>query len=311
MEPLLGVKIGCLLALLILTLLCGLIPIRCKWFQIHAATGRQRRVLSLLGCIAAGVFLGAGLMHMAAEALEGIETEIESYRLQDDYSQNGTDVGGSSSSTADPAEVHYPFGELVISLGFFLVFLLESLALQCCSRGAAAPEEIWGNPEAPSPCSHGPLPAPARGPLRALVLLLSLSLHSLFEGLAVGLQPTVLTTLQLCLAVLAHKGLVVFGVALQLVREGTGPRWALLCVLLLALMTPLGLALGLAVAGGPLGRTRMLTQAVLEGVAAGTFLYVTFLEVLPQALASPESALAKWCCVAGGFAFMAIVAVWA
>lgn len=39
MEPLLGVKIGCLFALLALTLVCGLIPICFKWFQIEAATG--------------------------------------------------------------------------------------------------------------------------------------------------------------------------------------------------------------------------------------------------------------------------------
>lgn len=39
MEVLLGVKIGCLLALLVLTLGCGLTPIYVKWFQMDAATG--------------------------------------------------------------------------------------------------------------------------------------------------------------------------------------------------------------------------------------------------------------------------------
>ncbi|KAM5239453.1 zinc transporter ZIP2-like isoform 2-T2 [Hipposideros larvatus] len=83
MEPLLGAKIGCLFALLALTLVCGLIPIYFKWFQIEGATGRHHRVLSLLGCISAGVFLGAGFMHMTAEALEGIESEIQKFMVQD------------------------------------------------------------------------------------------------------------------------------------------------------------------------------------------------------------------------------------
>ena len=48
-----------------------------------------------------------------------------------------------------------------------------------------------------------------------------------------------------------------------------------------------------------------------EGMAAGTFLYVTFLEILPRELASPEAPLAKWSCVAAGFAFMAVIALWA
>ncbi|XP_066198076.1 zinc transporter ZIP2 isoform X2 [Saccopteryx leptura] len=83
MEPLLGAKIGCLFALLAVTLVCGLIPICFKWFQIEAAGGRHRRVLSLLGCVSAGVFLGAGFMHMTAEALEEIESEIQKFMMQD------------------------------------------------------------------------------------------------------------------------------------------------------------------------------------------------------------------------------------
>ncbi|XP_074091054.1 zinc transporter ZIP2 [Macrotis lagotis] len=309
MEPLVGVKIGCLLALLVLTLFCGIIPICFKWFRIHAATGKHRRVLNLLGCVSAGVFLGAGLMHMTAEALEGIDSEIQSYILQ-----NRTGSEGNSSDTTDSTDVDYPFGELIISLGFFLVFLLESLALQWCpgsTRRSKTQEEEWGGAHSLNLHSHGPLPPPSQGPFRALVLLLSLSFHSVFEGLAVGLQSSVPAVLQLCLAVLAHKGLVVFGVGLRLVQTGTGPRWALVSILALALMSPLGLALGMAVAGGDPEGGRALAQTVLEGVAAGTFLYVTFLEILPRELATPESPLAKWACVAAGFSFMAIIAVWA
>ncbi|KAF0877939.1 S39A2 protein, partial [Crocuta crocuta] len=291
MEQLLGVKIGCLFALLVLTLVCGLTPICFKWFQIDAATGRHRRVLSFLGCTSAGVFLGAGFMHMTADALEGIESEIQKFMMQ----------------------MEYPYGELIISLGFFFVFLLESLALQCypgTAEGVTVQEE-WGEAPVLGLHSHGPLPSLSKGPLRALVLLLSLSFHSVFEGLAVGLQPTVAATVQLCLAVLAHKGLIVFGVGLRLVQIGTGSRWATLSILSLALMSPLGLVLGLAMTQGDSKGGRGLAQAVLEGVAAGTFLYVTFLEILPRDLVGPEAPLAKWGCVAAGFAFMALIALWA
>ncbi|XP_041594647.1 zinc transporter ZIP2 isoform X2 [Vulpes lagopus] len=98
MEPLLGAKIGCLLALLLLTLGCGLIPICFKWFHTDAATGRHRRALSLLGCASAGVFLGAGLMHMTAEALEGIESEIQGLMMQ-----NRTERVGNASEDSDSA----------------------------------------------------------------------------------------------------------------------------------------------------------------------------------------------------------------
>ncbi|KAM7158896.1 zinc transporter ZIP2 [Molossus nigricans] len=305
MEPVLGVKIGCLFALLALTLVCGLIPICFKWFQIEAARGRHRWVLSLLGCVSAGVFLGAGFMHMTAEALERIESEIQKFVMQ-----NKTESEGAANS----ADMDYPYGELIISLGFFLIFLLESLALQCCpgaSGGSKVHEEEVGAAHVLGLHSHGSLPLPSRSPFRILVLLLSLSFHSVFEGMAVGLQTTVVATVQLCLAVLAHKGLVVFGIGLRLVQTGTALRWAALCILTFALMSPLGLILGLAVAGGDSEGGRGLAQAVLEGVAAGTFLYVTFLEILPRELVGPEAPLIKWGCVAAGFAFMAIIALWA
>ncbi|KAM5235873.1 zinc transporter ZIP2 [Ctenodactylus gundi] len=309
MEPLLGIKLGCLCALLGLTLICGLIPTCSKWFQIEAATGRHRRVLNLLGCTSAGVFLGAGFMHMTAEALEGIESEIQKF-----MGQNRTRNKGDSYDDADSAFVQYPYGELIISLGFFFVFFLESLASQCCP-GTAGPsavqEEEWAGNHVLGFHSHESLPSPSKRPLRAFVLLLSLSFHSVFEGLAVGLQPTVAATVQLCLAVLAHKGLVVFGVALRLMKTGTGTRWTIFSILSLALMSPLGLGLGLTIAAGDSSEGKGLAQAVLEGVAAGTFLYVTFLEILPRELSSHEIPLAKWGCVAIGFTFMALIALWA
>lgn len=40
MEPLLGVKVGCLFSLLVLTLVCGLFPICFKWFQTATGTAR-------------------------------------------------------------------------------------------------------------------------------------------------------------------------------------------------------------------------------------------------------------------------------
>nr|KAF6502694.1 solute carrier family 39 member 2 [Molossus molossus] len=297
MEPLLGAKISSLFALLIITLICGLIPIWFKWSQIEATRAS-------CAAFSAGVFLGAGFMHMTAEALKGTESEGHKLPLR-----NKTESEGAANS----ADMDYPYGELIISLGFFLIFLLESLALQCCpgaSGGSKVHEEEVGAAHVLGLHSHGSRPLPSRSPFRVLVLLLSLSFHSVFEGMAVGLQTTVVATVQLCLAVLAHKGLVVFGIGLRLVQTGTALRWAALCILTFALMSPLGLILGLAVAGGD-SEEGNLAQAVLGGVSVGTFLYVTFLEILPKELSGSESPLVMWCCVVGGFTFMAFIALWA
>nr|XP_005284292.1 zinc transporter ZIP2 [Chrysemys picta bellii] len=333
MEPLLAVKIGCLVALLFITLVCGLIPAQVKWFQIKAAKGRHRRILSFIGCFAAGVFLGACLMHTAADALTDIQGELGKRLQQAAAGQNLTGTQNDSSrASACGAELDYPFAELVISLGFFLVFLTESLVLHCChaaplSHGAPGKDPACSAPSVPSvphshgatvpsvpsvPHSHGvPGPGgPSPGSFRALVLFITLSLHSLFEGLAVGVQRGEAGALQLCLAVLAHKGVIAFSLGLQLVQSGTQPRWRLLYLGIFALMSPSGMAvgIGLSFSGGAAGG---LAMALVEGVAAGTFLYITFLEILPHELNSHEPPLAKFSFIALGFTVMATIAVWA
>ncbi|XP_067388301.1 zinc transporter ZIP2 [Emydura macquarii macquarii] len=316
MEPLLAVKVGCLVSLLFLTLVCGLVPAQVQWFQIKAATGRHRRILSFISCFAAGVFLGACLMHMVADALTDIQGELGKQLRQAGAGWNLTGSHNDSSGAgACGAELDYPFAELIISCGFFLVFLTESLVLHCCRSASPSHGDPAAGKEPGAPSvlhSHGaPGPGgPSPGSFRALVLFVSLSLHSVFEGLAVGVQQGEAGALQLCLAVLAHKGVIAFSLGLQLVQGGTPPRWRLLYLGLFALMSPAGMAMGigLSLSGGAAGG---LAMALLEGVAAGTFLYITFLEILPQELSSPEPPLAKFSFVALGFALMAVIAVWA
>nr|XP_020633354.1 zinc transporter ZIP2 isoform X2 [Pogona vitticeps] len=280
MDQLLEVKLGCLAGVLLITLLCGLIPSQIQWFQFNMARGKHRRILSCIGCFAAGVFLGACIMHMVADALGDIQEEIKKRQQQT-----------------------YPFGELVISLGFFLVFAIESLVLHCCPRAV----HVHGDHEGQG--DHKSLPE-SHSSFRAFVLFLSLSFHSVFEGLAIGVQKQETAVIQLCLAVLIHKAIVVFSLSLKLVQSGTQMRWRLLYLVVFALMSPAGISIGIGVSLSNSDGSG-LAQALLEGLAAGTFLYVTFLEILPYELRSHESFLTKFFFIGLGFSIMAIIAIWA
>ena len=46
--------------------------------------------------------------------------------------------------------------------------------------------------------------------MRSLILLMALSFHSVFEGLAIGLQQSLSQLMSLFLAVIAHKGMLIF-----------------------------------------------------------------------------------------------------
>lgn len=70
------------------------------------------------------------------------------------------------------------------------------------------------------------------------------------------------------------------------------------------MMSPLGIGIGISVMEAQL-EAEALIQAVLEGLAAGTFVYITFLEILPHELNSPGQQLLKVFFILLGFSIMA------
>lgn len=79
-----------------------------------------------------------------------------------------------------------------------------------------------------------------------------------------------------------HKLIVAFSVGLQLARtHAHALRWVCLSILLFALMTPLGASFGALVQNAqmePVVRDWLIL--IFQGIAVGTFIYVTFFEVL-------------------------------
>lgn len=203
--------------------------------------------------------------------------------------------------------------ELILALGFLLVLVLEHVLLDCSEQPTDEAtllllpcpthlheEEVGVNEQQCQTNANAPPPSS----FRSLVLTLSLSLHSVFEGLAVGLQDTETKVLQLAGAILLHKSIIAASLALLLLQSRLPLRWLAVSVGTFVLMSPLGVGLGMAVTQSP-GTGSTTARSVLEGVAAGTFMYITFLEILPQELSSPANRLPKVLAVLLGFSGMA------
>ncbi|OCU01583.1 zinc transporter ZIP1 [Xenopus laevis] len=306
MDQLMAVKVGCLVALLALTLIVGMIPPFVSWFLKSSVNGTYQFIICLISSFAAGTFLGACLLHVVAEALSSIATEL-SY-------------------------IAYPMGELILSLGFFFVLFIERIVLQyyyhsrsqqldeialppaqnspeaSCTEKQEHPAEI--NNDTDVSHNHIHFNLHSYSSFRSLILFLSLSIHSVFEGLAIGLQSNYSSALQIAIAVLIHKGVIVFSLSLKLTQSKIKPLWLLVYVITFTLMSPIGITIGIIVT---LKKTTIITvvQAILEGIASGTFVYVTFLEILPQELNTEEKPLLKLLFVILGFTAMAVIAIWA
>lgn len=118
--------------------------------------------------------------------------------------------------------------------------------------------------------------------LQAFLLLFALSFHTIFDGLAVGLQDSASRVWQIFVAISIHKSIIAFCLGLELFKCHTHRPWrAFVWMCFFSLMSPVGIGLGIGLTSGGINEeARLLSSGILQGMAAGTFLYVTFLEIL-------------------------------
>uniref|UniRef100_A0A8C6QRD8 Zinc transporter ZIP1 n=1 Tax=Nannospalax galili TaxID=1026970 RepID=A0A8C6QRD8_NANGA len=258
------VKLGALVLLPVLTLLCSLVPVcvLCWPGTNHEASASSQKVLSLISCFAGGGFLATCLLDLLPDYPAAMDEALAALHVT----------------------LHFPLQEFILALGFFPVLVMEQITLAYKEQSGppyreekralpgtvnGGPQHWHGGPGAPQ--ASGAPAAPSA--LHACVLVFSLALQG--EGPALprlaGLQ--------------GYPG------KPPMVQMVAG------CGILFSCMTPLGIRLGAALAesAGPLHQL---------GMAAGTFLYITFLEILLQELVTSEQRILKIILLLAGFALL-------
>lgn len=118
--------------------------------------------------------------------------------------------------------------------------------------------------------------------LRGLLIVLALSVHELFEGLAVGLEGSAQNVWYLFSAVAAHKLVLAFCVGVELIVAKTHRWLAFVYVLTFSIVSPIGIGIGILVSSGEVSSSTALVSVILQGLATGTLLYVVFFEILQK-----------------------------
>ncbi len=140
--------------------------------------------------------------------------------------------------------------------------------------------------------------------VRAIILLVALSLHSIFEGLAIGLQATRNDVIQISVALLLHKCLIAFSLGVNLVQSKLSMGTIVKGNLIFSIMSPVGIGIGIAIMDFTADSvTTTLVNGILQSFACGTFLYIVFFEILPHELNSvghyPNRMLKVLCLIVG------------
>ena len=144
--------------------------------------------------------------------------------------------------------------------------------------------------------------------LRSYFLLIALSVHALFEGLAVGLFEDISNMFQVLGALVIHKCILGFSMSINLVQHSFPAKTVVRSSFLFSAMSPIGFGIGilmLTYASSNLGR---IFSAIFQAIATGTFLYVTFFEIFFHELNSKEChKLLKVLMMVLGYSLIAIV----
>jgi zinc transporter 1/2/3 len=143
------------------------------------------------------------------------------------------------------------------------------------------------------------------------ILLISLCLHSIFEGLSIGLQVNMDILVNVLTAISIHKCLMAFSLLQQLIdtRKSNDKHTHLLVYnALFAISNPIGVLIGIFLVNNSTTLLSSFLIGFVKAIASGTFIYITFFEILPHVLNNPNGTrLFKVFLVFLGFLLLSVV----
>ncbi|CAB3404272.1 unnamed protein product [Caenorhabditis bovis] len=124
--------------------------------------------------------------------------------------------------------------------------------------------------------------------VRVWFLLLGMSVHSFFEGVALGVQNDASAFYQIIFAIMFHEVLCCVSFGIQLAKHNASRVYAWTSSIFLSATIPLGMILATTIDGVGNEAWQKIGRYWLEGLAAGTFVHVSLVELLPMELHSED-----------------------
>ena len=125
------------------------------------------------------------------------------------------------------------------------------------------------------------------------------------SGLAIGLQQDLGSLINLFLAVIAHKGVMAFSLGLTLAQANLQTKRFVMSSLVFSSASPIGMAIGIGLSDLEKSLSVAIANATLQGIAGGTFIYITFFEILPHEFNQPKYRMIKCFFLLFGFTIIA------
>ena len=114
----------------------------------------------------------------------------------------------------------------------------------------------------------------------------------------------------LLLAIVAHKSFAAFALGVSFEKARLARRRYVLLLALFSITTPAGVLIGAGLGDTLQSDVALELEAIFDGLAAGTFIYVATIDVIGQEFDDGRMRWSKFAAVASGFGLMALLAIW-
>lgn len=305
---LLTVKIITMVLLGGISLFLGLIPMAFR-SCMKKKDGHKSKAdifISAFSCFGGGVILTTCLTHMLPEVNLFLKHNIE----QGSFPNTGM-----------------PIAEILVLVGFLMIYIVEEVTHTCIKKAnkdktVKKVEPLSNNEDEDEPwvLQHGHTDIPTdviippdnvgfEATLRGFLVILALSLHAVFEGIALGLTHTVSSVWFLFFAIASHKYVISFCIGMQFVNTGIKPFVNVIYVATFALISPLGAGLGILLSESVSSEASLQNSLVtiLQGLATGTLLYVVFFEVIEKERTNGTNGIIQVVFITLGFVCMILL----
>jgi len=142
------------------------------------------------------------------------------------------------------------------------------------------------------------------------ILFSVLALESFISGSACGVSSTDLGALVIFIAIITHIWAEAFALSATFLKSKMEPRTCTKVMIGFSFVTPVGIYIGMILQTVLEGEVALITKAMLISFAAGTFLYISIVEVMAEEFENGEDKWKKLNCILIGFAFMSALAAW-
>lgn len=183
-------------------------------------------------------------------------------------------------------DFNYPLFALTASAGFLIVMLLDKVIGPAFARGNE------------------------KGAIYPYILMLTLSVHSVITGMALGLETHLVSAGAILFAVLAHKSTAAMALSISF-KAGNAPKvQARNLQWIFYTTTPIGIMVGTWWAAAVQGPGEVHFEAIFDALAAGTFFYIGVMDILAEEFEGEHNHLPTFIMATLGFSVMAVVAIW-